>query len=165
VLPVALGAALLPRLTKLRQENPPEYGRQARRWAAGLVGAGAGAATLLMLAGPVVVPVVFGPAYAAAADVLAVHAWSLPFVFLVSLRTRLLVIEAGTRWVLLMSLVTAALNLGANLLLIPRMGGLAAAWATAGAWAGSALVAPWLFAPTRALMLRLIRGAPPVAAA
>jgi O-antigen/teichoic acid export membrane protein len=84
-----------------------------------------------------------GDAYRAAADVWRIHVWTLVFVSIVSLRSRLWVVEGHTRWILMVSAGTAALNVLANGWLIPRYGPIGAAWAGVVAWAASALVFPW----------------------
>ncbi len=155
-LPLALGAAVMPRLAVLYREETAEYWRLARRafFGLGLVGlVGSGLASALAA---VLVPLIFGARYADSARILAVHVWVLAFVFMVSMRSRMLVIEAGTRWVLSMSLLTALLNVGTNILLIPRHGAMGAAVAAVAAWAFSALVAPWFFAATRRLNRNLL---------
>lgn len=156
-LPLAVGGALMPRLTRLRAEEPPAYWQLVRRAHWGVTGACAVCSGLLALAGPGAVPLVFGPGYAATAKIVVVHCWILGLVAMVSLRSRLLVIEGGTHWIFLISLLTAVLNVAANLVLIPRYGGIGAAWAALAAWGFSALLAPWLFPGTRALAAGLFR--------
>lgn len=160
-LPLALGAAAMPRLVTLYREGDGAYWRVAQRIVFGAVLATTGCAAFFSFFSPSIVAFVFGSAYAESAAMLAVHVWTLVFVAMVTLRTRMLVIAAGTRWVLIMSLLTAVLNVAANLMLIPRLGGLGAALAAAGAWAFSAIVAPWLFPVTRRLTLHILRGAGP----
>lgn len=161
-LPLAFGAAVMPQLVALHRAGDSAYWSVARRTFVGAALAAVGCATFFSLFASGIVALVFGSGYAESAGVLAVHVWTLVFVTMVSLRTRLLVIAAGARWVLTMSSLTAALNLAANLVLIPRHGGLGAAWAAAGAWAFSAVVAPWLFPVTRHLTLHTLRGMGPV---
>jgi O-antigen/teichoic acid export membrane protein len=124
-------------------------------WGLGAVAVGLSAVVSLLA--PWLVPLVLGARYEEAARIFGVHVWALPGVCLVSLRSRFLVIEAGTRWIFSISLLTALFNFSANLILIPRHGGLGAAWATVGAWFFSAAVAPWFFPATRTLTLDLIR--------
>lgn len=159
-LPVALGAAVMPRLATLHREDPAGYRREARRvfWGVGAVGLVLSAVVSLLA--PWFVPLVLGARYGEAARIFSAHVWALAGVCLVSLRSRFLVIEGGTRWIFSISLLTALFNFSANLLLIPRHGGLGAAWATVGAWVFSAAVAPWFFPATRTLTLNLLR--PPV---
>jgi O-antigen/teichoic acid export membrane protein len=57
------------------------------------------------------------------------------------------------------------LNIGGNLLLIPRFGGMGAAWVAVGAWSFGAFGAPWCFAATRELIRKMAASAPPVSGA
>lgn len=158
VVPLALGAAIMPRLTSLRDDDEARYWAVARTSFIGLALAGLVFALAITFVGPWLVPALFGASYTAASPVLSVHAWTLAFVFMVSLRSRLLVIEGGTRWVLAMSLLTALLNVTGNLFLIPRFGGVGAAWAAVLAWSFAALGAPWFFAASRGWIVNLARG-------
>lgn len=153
-LPMALGTVLLPRLTALKLSDEPAYWRTAQRTGLLLLAAGVILAAGLSLGGYWLLPRLLGEKYQAAGGVLAVHGWSLVFISLVSLRSRLLIIEGRSRGVLAMSLGTTLLNVVANLWLIPRWGALGAAAASVGAWACSALVLPWLLPSLRPFMRR-----------
>ena len=73
----------------------------------------------------------FGAAYDGAGAVLKVYVWSSVFVFLtIASQAQLLSQEKTTHVVAVRTAVGAAANIGLNLLLIPRMGVLGAAWAT-----------------------------------
>lgn len=153
-LPMAMGTVLLPRLTALKQTDGDGYWRLARKTAVILMAGGVVLAAGLSFSGHWLLPWLLGEKYRAAGAVLAVHSWSLVFIALVSLRSRLLIVEGRSRWVLVMSVGTALLNLGGNLWLIPRWGAVGAAWAAVGAWGGSALVLPWLLPDLHPFMRR-----------
>jgi len=160
-LPVALGFALMPHLVALYREDRTGYWRLAGRTMGGLTMFGIVCASAVTLLAPVFLPWLLGKDYADSARILGIHIWTLVFVFMVSMRSRFLVIQGATRWIFFMSLPTALLNILANLVLIPRYGGLGAAWAAVGAWGFSALVIPWLFPITRSLAMNIIRGGKP----
>lgn len=151
-LPMAVGSVLLPRLTALHREDRTGYWILARRAGLGLTLAGVLLAAGLSLGGHWLLPKLLGEQYRASGVVLGVHSWSLVFIALVSLRSRLLIIEGHSRWVMAMSAGTTALNVLGNLWLIPRWGAVGAAWASNGAWACSVLVLPWLAAGPRAFL-------------
>lgn len=159
-LPVMLAAALYPALWARRGDDAAYVrGLQAA------LDAMAAMALLLALvvqvaAGPLVT-LLFGVAYAAAAPVLALHIWAGVFVFMRAVLSRWLLAEDLMRLSLLTHAGGAILNVGVNLLLIPRYGAIGAAWATvisyaAAGW-GMLFVAPrtrpiaWMMA--RALVL------------
>lgn len=154
VLPVALGAAFLPRFSTLHGRDHAGYLRAARQ-AGGIVVVltGSLAAACALLA-PVAIPVLLGEAYRASVEVWRVQVWTLVFIAIVSIRTRLWVVEGKTRWVLAISAMTAVANVAGNWWLIPRWGALGAAWAGVLAWGMSALVLPWLWADSARFMRR-----------
>lgn len=154
VLPVALGAAFQPRLAALHATSGEGYARLARKAGILIVATSVTAAVVVSLAAPTAIPLILGEAYRAAANVWMVHVWTLVFVSIVSLRSRLWVVEGHTRWILAISAATAAVNVLANWWLIPSFGPLGAAWAGILAWALSALVLPW-FAPGPAKSMRV----------
>lgn len=151
-LPMAVGTVLLPRLTALHREDETAYWGLARRAGLGLLLAGVMLAAGLSLGGHWLLPKLLGEQYRASGAVLAVHSWSLVFIALVSLRSRLLIIEGRSRWVLAMSAGTTLVNVLGNLWLIPLWGAVGAAWASVGAWACSVLVLPWLGAGPRTFL-------------
>jgi O-antigen/teichoic acid export membrane protein len=151
-LPMAVGSVLLPRLTTLHQEDRPGYWDLARRAGLGLLLAGGLLAAGLSLGGHWLLPRLLGEQYQSSGAVLAVHSWSLVFIALVSLRSRLLIIDGHSRWVMAMSAGTTLLNVLGNLWLIPVWGPVGAAWASTGAWACSVLVLPWLGRTPRAFV-------------
>jgi polysaccharide transporter, PST family len=73
---------------------------------------------------------IYGPAYAEAAPVLALHFWSAIFVALGVLQSLWLVARNRTRLSLYRTLLGAGVNVGLNLVLIPTYGAMGAAAAT-----------------------------------
>jgi O-antigen/teichoic acid export membrane protein len=154
VLPVALGAAILPRLALLHASDHTGYLRVARKagvMVVAMTGVMAGACSVLA---PWAIPTLLGEDYRASAEVWRVQVWTLVFIAIVSIRSRLWVVEGKTRWILAISAVTAVANVAGNLWLIPIWGALGAAWSGLIAWAASALVWPWLAPGSAAFMRR-----------
>ena len=89
--------------------------------------------------GPWLIALAYGPEFAAAGPVLALHVWSGVFVFLGVARGQFLVNERLTRFYLGATLAGAALNIALNLWLIPVHG----AWGAALATVVSQAVAAW----------------------
>ncbi|MBX3751769.1 MAG: flippase [Opitutaceae bacterium] len=144
ILPVALGAAFLPRFAKLHASDPAGYLRAARQAGLLVTGLTVGLAATFSLVAPWLIPALLGEAYRPSAHVWQVQVWSLVFVAIVSIRSRLWVVEGKTTWILAISAVTAVANVGGNWWLIPTHGAIGAAWAAVAAWGLSALVLPWL---------------------
>jgi PST family polysaccharide transporter len=145
VLPVALGAAFLPRLSALQASDATGYLRVARQ--AGLIAAGvsAGLAAGCSLVAPWFIPTLLGEAYSVTAQVWRIQVWSLVFIAIVSIRSRLWVVEGRTGWILAFSAAAAVLNVAGNWWLIPRYGAVGAAWSGVLAWCASAVVLPWFW--------------------
>ncbi len=95
---------------------------------------------MLLLAVAIVVPMalfarplvqlLFGPAYAEAGPILAVQIWTSIFVFQGVAQGPWFVIENQTLLTLKRNLAGAVVNIGCNLVLIPRFGGLGAAFSS-----------------------------------
>lgn len=153
VLPVALGAAFLPRFAALHAGDPAAYLQASRKAGLILLAATGGLALGCSLLAPRVIPVLLGEAYRPSAAVWQIQVWTLVFIALVSIRSRLWVVERHTDWILVISTVTAALNIAGNCWLVPRFGAIGAAWAAVLAWGASALLLPWL-APGPARFMR-----------
>jgi O-antigen/teichoic acid export membrane protein len=80
----------------------------------------------------------YGPLYAPAASVLAVHAWAAIFVFLGVARSQFLIISKLTRFTLISTLGAALTNVVLNFILIPRWTLMGAAISTIVSYAVSA---------------------------
>ncbi|MBI2516126.1 MAG: flippase [Opitutae bacterium] len=154
VLPVALGAAFLPRFAALHASDPAGYLRMARKAGLIVVAVTGGLAAGCSLLAPHMIPAVLGGAYRATAGVWGVQVWTLVFISIVSIRSRLWVVEGKTGWILAISAVTAVANVLGNWWLIPVYGAVGAAWSGVLAWGASALVLPWLAAGPARFMRR-----------
>ena len=114
-------------------------------------------AAALVIAAPWVVPVLYGPAYAAGTGTLQLLACGLPFAF-VGVAASPWYLNAGlTRVAMQRHLLGAALNLGLNWVLIPRWGALGAAAATVVAYAVAHVFANALHPCSRPLLRLQLR--------
>jgi len=160
--PTALAASVLPALLRVRADAA-EYARRQQQYYDLSAGLAYGFAVPCTLLAPWLVAWAYGERYAGAAPILAVHAWAAAFVFLGVARAQWLVNEGLTRFYLAATCAGAGVNVLLNLLLIPRWGGVGAAWATVAAqalasWLVSYLhpaVRPTAAMQTRALLLPL----------
>ncbi len=138
--PMALAASLLPALVRAKAGEAGAY--RAKIQAYFDLSAGLAYLCLLplgLLAEPLV-RVLYGADYGEAGRILAVHMWAMVFVFLGVARGQWLVNEGLQKFYLLTTLFGAGTNIALNFLLIPRWGGLGAAYATVVAYA----VAGWV---------------------
>lgn len=109
----------------------------------------------------VIVAVVYGSAYAEAADVLRVGVFAGVFALLGSVRGTWLVCEELQRFSVVFNGGGAAINILLNLLLIPLYGAYGAAMATLAAQALAVMVLPLVFSDTRIATRMMLRGFSP----
>jgi O-antigen/teichoic acid export membrane protein len=129
------------------------------------------AVPIALFAGPLIT-LLFGPQFVRTVGVLQIHVISLVFAALGIARGRYLIAQNMLGFTLGATYFGAVLNVGLNLILLPRYGATGAAWATVIAYAGSNYFSGLLWKPmwgqtvmlTRALLfpIRLVatRGKP-----
>lgn len=129
-IPLAAIATVAPALTAAHQRSRAQYARQVLRIMRILVWFALAVSVVLACASRFIILTLYGPAYAPAAAVLAIHTW---IYVLVSLNC------CGNQWLLdkgyfhcnmYQTLVGAAVNIALNLVLIPTLGIIGAAIAS-----------------------------------
>ena len=167
--PTAIAASVFPAMVRAHTAGGPAYLAWMGRLYDLLIALALPIAIgVTILSGPVIA-LLYGPAYAASAPILAVHIWAGPFVFMAAALSRWLIAEDRLVFSMIRHGTGAAVNVGLNLILIPRFGGLGAAYATLISYAVASLGACFLYRPLWAqgrqmvisllLPLRLVRGA------
>ena len=137
--PSLFAVVLLPMLSRSTSDD---LQRQAQRGFDVLVATGLPVAALLVLFPRPILEVVAGPAFTSASLALQVLGGAVFFAWVNTLFAQLAVVAGISSYVLRVSLVAVAVNVLANLLVIPHWGYVGAAWTTVGSEAlGSALVA------------------------
>jgi polysaccharide transporter, PST family len=155
-LPVILASSLLPSLLRARDAGPEVY-RVARMRFFRLNALLAFAICVpLTVLSPLITRVLYGTQFSGSAAVLAVHSWSLVFVFMGVARGQHLLNERQMLWSLLSTIWGLAANVVFSLLLIPRYGPKGAAYAVLLAYAIAAVGSPFLFTATRQLGRELV---------
>lgn len=130
VLPPIFVEAVFPILTRLRKNNMRAYERLLIMVMTGLSALAWGIAIIMMFVSPFLVPSIFGPEYAASADILVIHILAAPFVFVRAVMSKWLIIEDILKFSLITQAPAAIANIALNSALIPYYGGQGAAWAT-----------------------------------
>lgn len=143
-IPVALASSLLPSLMQKRAEGEKSYRAAIQRYYDLSAVLGYAIALVTALAAHVIVPVLFGPAYVRAGEVLVWQAFAAVFVFMGVSRGQYLTNEGRQRFGLIATIVGAATSLVLNFALIPRYGAIGAAWAMIAAHGVSAWGTTWL---------------------
>ncbi len=158
-LPVIACTALFPAVVRSFAIGGKHYAQRMEALYGLLLWGGLVIAAPLSLLAPWLIGLLFGADYAAAAQVLRIHAWSLPLVALAVARSRALIAEGLVRFNLLASVVNLTLNVALAWLLIPPLGAAGAAWASVLPRVVSAVALNFVFASTRAqgvVMLRAV---------
>jgi PST family polysaccharide transporter len=126
-IPTAVSAAANPILLKSHHRDPVEYTRRLQRVFSALAGAGLLIAVIVSVGAPLIIRILFGPAFHESARVLAIQAWSCPPLFLGIAQTNWFIAENRQRGLLVRSALAAAASVALNFLLVPRMGARGAA--------------------------------------
>jgi O-antigen/teichoic acid export membrane protein len=111
-----------------------------------------------------VVHLLYGAQFSPAAPLLAVLIWSEIAIFFAAVVVNVLIVSNQQRWLPVPTLAGAAINIGLNLVLIPRYAAAGAAWATLISYTLAWMVAFLFFKETRSVMWQGLRFALPIAA-
>jgi PST family polysaccharide transporter len=128
--PTAIVISASPVILEARYHDEALYLRRLQHLFNSMAGLAYVIAVPVVLFARPITALVFGPAYSAAAPVLAVHVWGAVFVFLGVARETWVVAEGVARIALATTVSGAFANIALNLVLIPRWGPLGAAVAT-----------------------------------
>lgn len=146
-----VATAVLPDLVRASHRSEREYWSIMQKYLDASAGLSILAAVVMTIIAPQLVHLFYGARYADAAGILAIQFWSAVFIFLSVARGRHL-ITSGRRVVeLWFSIGGVALNLTANVILVPRYGAIGAAWAGLFTQIGVSVGLPWLFSNTRGI--------------
>jgi PST family polysaccharide transporter len=128
--PVALMPALFPILARWRRRGPEFYHRQFERLFLLAVATGLLFSLTLTVGATTIVTFIFGSNYHSAANILVIHGWTILFIFIGITQSGYDVTEGLTWFATFRTFVGALLNIGLNLILIPRHGAVGSAVAT-----------------------------------
>ena len=155
--PMALATSLFPTVVRMR-ESVHAKRRMQQLYDLTALGALAVVLPTILLARPLIV-LIFGREFAAAAPMLAVHIWTLFLISIGLMRNNWLVAENLGYAYMAAAIAGAVVNVALDLVLIPRYGGLGAAWASVAAQAvivyGSMLFFPRAWPALRQMLLAI----------
>lgn len=123
----------------------------------------AGMCVFMTIGAKVIVRVLYGAQFAAAAPLLAVLIWSEIAVFFATVVVNILVAKSNQKLLPIPTIVGAVVNVALNLILIPRYAALGASWATVVSYTLAWTVALFFFRQTRSVTLQGLRFAIPIA--
>lgn len=131
IVPTAYMGATFPSLVDLKKSDDKGAYRRALEWGySGAFYAGILVALTIYFLSDWIVALLFGDAYAVSADVLRIHVFACPFVFMAAVLSKWIVAE-GVLWASFVRHFSgAAIAIALNILLIPMFGIIGSAWAT-----------------------------------
>lgn len=135
--PSVIVTSLFPAILNARRDDPARYNKRIQNLYDLMVYLSVPVAIVITFASPLIYKL-YKPEYAYAAPVLSVHIWSGVFVFLGAASSQYLIAENFNTLTFIRTGFGAIINIGLNLVLIPKMGMMGAAIATLAAYAGSA---------------------------
>lgn len=150
-LPSIVGTSVFPALIGSFDAGQKEFERKNMLFFEILTGVGLVIAVVISLASSFIIGLLFGSDYSGSAAILSVHVWGGIFICMGIASSYWLTIHGLQRYNLYRSLAGLAVNIFLNLLLIPRMGALGAALASATAQMSALFLFDILNAQTRPL--------------
>jgi O-antigen/teichoic acid export membrane protein len=158
IFPVVLATSLFPIVVRSKESGNAElYGKRMQAlFDVMALGAFAVAIPMTLLA-PWLIDLLFSSDFAGSARILQVHIWSLIFVALGVARSRFIVAENLIRFSMWATLAGGAINVLLNWFLIPRTGGVGAAWATLISYGTAAYVSGLFLARMRPTTWQMTR--------
>lgn len=144
-IPVAVGSSVAPIFAKTVRQNIEEYRIKLQKTYNIMSFSAIVLAVATTILSSTIIRGLYGADYSASAHMLTIHIWSTLFIFHVSIRSRALIAEGKQRIVALYALLTVISNIALNLILIPRYGGVGAAYASLISWTMCVLLWPCIF--------------------
>ena len=129
-IPMAIVTAAFPAMMKKRTEGAQAYEHFLQMLYDGMAWLGVGVAGLFSVIGPWLIGKLYGSAFSHAAEVLSVQIWAGVAVSMSFVHGKWLLAEGLQKYGLVYTVAGALLNIGLNLMLIPKFGAVGAAWAT-----------------------------------
>lgn len=126
-LAMALSTSLTPVMSRLHAQSPQRFYAHLRRLFRIAILGGVSIAVLTSLTAIPLVDGVLGPSYRSSGPVLAIHVWTVVFVFMGMVENQWMIAENLTRIRLAKTVLGAAISVSLNLWLVPRYGAIGAA--------------------------------------
>ncbi|WP_025141488.1 flippase [Pedobacter jeongneungensis] len=129
-IPVAIVTSVFPAIMNAKRDNPERYMKRLQNMYDIMVWISLSVAVFMTFASPIIYHIVYTPEFWDGAHVLTVHVWAGIFVFLGSASGQYLIAEGYTKLSMLRTGMGAMVNIGLNILWIPKFGIMGAALAT-----------------------------------
>lgn len=155
--PLAMVSSVLPALVKAFNENYELFLKKYQHLADGIFWLAVFVGFATQFLGPFVIEWLFKPEFWPSADILSIHIWGGVFATVGAANVHVFFLLKKQKANLYRTLMGAILNLVLNFLLIPKYGGIGAAYATLAANAFAAWLSTFLFKETRFLFSSIFR--------
>lgn len=149
LVPTAVMTAAFPALLRLRSSDPSAAVRSFQHLYDGLVWAGITTAVVITVFSDEIIDLLYGSAYVEAALVLSIHVLTAPWLFMSIVFSRWIVAEGAFSQSLTRNIAGAAINVAANVILIPSYGARGAAVATLISYVTAHYLSAFVSASTR----------------
>lgn len=157
-LPSVLAGSVFPAIIRAKESGDTQrYRQRTQLLYDAVVGISYAVALPLALLSGIVITLLYGEEFQAAVPILQIHIWAFVFVSLGVARTRWLLAENFTRFAMASTALGAVVNIGLNMLLIPKFAGVGAAWATLIAYAVASYFSTAVLTQTRLAFWEMTR--------
>ncbi|MGF1924195.1 MAG: flippase [Bacteroidia bacterium] len=129
-IPVAIVTSVFPAIMNAKRDDPERYIRRLQNMYDLMVWISLTVALFMTFASPIIFKIVYKEEFWSGAHVLTVHVWAGIFVFLGSASGQYLIAEGYTKLAMLRTGMGAIVNIGLNIIWIPKYGIMGAALAT-----------------------------------
>lgn len=151
--PMAIVASVFPAIINAQKNNIEEYYDRLQRLYDLMVWLAVAIALPMTFLSKAIIKLLFGDAYGHAGSVLSIHVWAAVFLFLGVASAKWFLAESKQFLLLQRAVIGAITNVILNLLLIPQMGIIGAAWATVFSYSIALLFADLIQKETRRMFL------------
>ncbi len=156
-IPMVIVASVFPSIIEAKKQGEALYYQRLQKLYNWLVVLALAVAIPMTFLSELVVTLLFGNAYVQAGSVLSIHIWSGLFVFLGLASGKWFIIEGLQRYSFYRTLLGAIVNVGLNILMIPKFGATGAAYATVISYAIAAMFSDLLQKETRPMFRMKLR--------
>ncbi|PKN87292.1 MAG: flippase [Deltaproteobacteria bacterium HGW-Deltaproteobacteria-1] len=156
-IPIAIVASVFPSIIEAKKQDETIYNQRLQKLYDMMVILALSLALLMTFLSDWVVTLLFGNAYQQSGPILAIHIWAGIFVFLGVASGKWFLIEGLQRYTFYRTLLGAVVNVGLNILMIPKFGATGAAYATVISYAIAAMFSDLLQKETRPMFKMKLR--------
>lgn len=121
-IPAVLISTFYPAIIGAKQQNEKLYYCRLQQFYDMMIWAGIGISVIIFIFSQQLVQVLYGNIYSGSAQVLALHIWTVVFVFIAHASSRWFLAENRQKLLMMLNVLAGLLNIVLNLVLIPKLG-------------------------------------------